>query len=266
MWWTRAHPLHMLRTMEDVGPVAARGSRRSILAGTSSVVVHAGIFVVAITFAGARGDHEPRRTQLTPIEVVEPPPPPPVAPPSAPAAGTQLASAAGASAGTLGRHGHGAPRSVSHAPAASDPLADVVVSYEAPASDVGNEAGTTGQGIGAGLLGEGTGAGGGGFGIGNVPPAPSLARPPRPRANYRHWDFRAAPAFAGGLVRVELTIAPDGNVRDVRLVKGVDSYVDRHAVEHARDFKFYPALNDAGQPTWGRHGWEFVIGADGEMQ
>jgi protein TonB len=252
---------------EDVGSVATRRSRRWVMAGTVSMVVHAGLVVVAVVFTSGRVARAPQHPLVTPIEVIEPPPPPPPPPTPAAGTGTQLASLAGANAGTLGRHGHGAPRSMSRAPAASDPMADVVVSYDAQTSDdAGSGAGTTGRGIGAGLLGDGAGAGGGGFGLGNVPPAPSLARPPRPKASYRHWDFRAAPVFAGGLIRIELTIAPDGSVREVRLLKGVDSYVDRHAVERARDFRFYPALNDAGQPTWGRHGWEFVIGADGSIQ
>jgi TonB family protein len=257
----------MLPEMEEVGSVATRGSRRWVVSGTVSTVVHAGLVVAAVLFASERGART-RQPVLTPIEFVEAPPPPPPPPPAAPVGtGTQVASLAGANAGTLGRHGRGAPRSMSRAPAAADPLADVVVSYDAPtSSEAGNEDGTVGHGIGSGLMGDGAGGGGGGFGLGNVPPAPSLAHPPRPKGNYRHWDFRAAPAFAGGLIRVELTIAPDGGVREVRLLKGVDSYVDRHAVERARGFQFYPALNDAGQPTWGRHGWEFVIGADGEMQ
>jgi TonB family protein len=252
--------------MEEVGPAAR--SRRPLLAGGVSLAVHAGLVVGAVALASGGVSRETRPASLTPIEVVEvPPPAPPPPPPNPGSTGTQVASLTSGSAGTLGRHGHGAPRSVSRAPAAADPLADVVVSYDAQTSDdAGHEDGTVGLGIGAGLIGDGAGAGGGSFGLGNVPPAPSLARPPRPRSNYRHWDFRAAPVFAGGLIRIELTIAPDGSVRDARLLKGVDSYVDRHAVAHARGFRFYPALNDAGQPTWGRHGWEFVIGVDGEMQ
>src|SRR5205823_6559045 len=127
----------------------------------------------------------------------------------------------------------------------------------------GNELGTTGAGIGAGLLGEGAGSGDGAgqFGLGNlaVPPAPSLARPPRPKSDYRNGDFRAGRQFAGAVVRLELSIDPRGSVRNVRLLQGVDDAIDQHAIELAKRFEFHPALDDAGQPTWGRHRWEFVL-------
>ncbi len=234
-----------------------------MLAGFASVAAHGGVLLLVLTLAGARVARQPALVELTPIQVVEPPPPEP--PPASPGHGTQLRPIASTNAGTLGRRGHDAPpRSQTHAPAAVDPLADVVVSYETPTGLApGNEAGATGAGIGAGLFGDGTGhgAGGGAFGVGAVPPvpAPSLARPPRPRTDYHKWDFRAAPAFAGATVRVELSIDPGGSVRQVRVLKGVDDYVDRRAADVARRFEFYPALNDAGQPTWGLHRWEFVI-------
>ena len=131
--------------------------------------------------------------------------------------------------------------------------------YDAPeAADPGNRDGDTGPGLGSGLLGEGVG--GNAFGVGTVPPPPpSQARPPRAKEDYSQWDFHAAHMFRGAIVRLELTIDPVGSVRDVRVLKGVDDQIDVRAIDLARRFEFFPALDDDGRPTWGRHGWEFVI-------
>jgi hypothetical protein len=48
-------------------------------------------------------------------------------------------------------------------------------------------------------------------------------------------------------------------VRNVRIAKGVDDYIDQEAVALASRFEFYPALDDDGRPIASRHGWEFVI-------
>jgi TonB family protein len=146
---------------------------------------------------------------------------------------------------------------VTRAPA--DPYANLVMHYDAPpATDPGNRDGDTGAGLGSGLLGEGVG--GNDFGVGTVPPPPvSRARPPHPKDDYSQWDFHAASMFRGAIVRLELTVDPAGSVRDVRILKGVDDQIDLRATELARRFQFFPALDDDGRPTWGRHGWEFVI-------
>jgi TonB family protein len=65
--------------------------------------------------------------------------------------------------------------------------------------------------------------------------------------------------FRGAIIRLELTIDPAGNVRDIHIVKGVDDQIDARAADVARRFAFFPALDDDGTPIWGRHGWEFVI-------
>lgn len=240
-------------------------SRRPRLAAFASLAIHGGALVIVAIVAGGRVS-PPHEVELTPIQVVEAPPPPPP-PPSPPGDGTQVQSAANASTGTLGRHGHEAPvRSHSRAPAVADPYADLVVSYETPSGpDPGNEAGTTGAGIGTGLLGTGTGSdtGTGQFGLANIalppPPAPSLARPPRPKQDYRSWNPRADRRFIGATIRVELRIDAEGEVRQVRILQGVDTTIDYRAAALAKRFEFYPALDDRGRATWGIHNWDFVI-------
>jgi periplasmic protein TonB len=230
--------------------VELRASRRRTFAGAVSIAVHSALLAV-VALVGVHAVREAPSIALTPIQVVEPPPPPPPAPPP-----PQLQPAIAPAPGTLGRRGREPPRSVTRAPA--DPFADLVVHTEAPpATDPGNRDGDTGPGLGSGLLGEGVG--GSDFGVGTVPPAPSRARPPRAREDYSKWDFHAARMFRGAIVRLELTIDPAGNVRDIHIVKGVDDQIDLRAAELARRFAFFPALDDDGKPTWGRHGWEFVI-------
>jgi TonB family protein len=247
-------------------PVAGGVERRSMLAGAVSLGAHGLALLVIFVVAGRHIAATPRLVELLPIEITEAPPPPPPSPPPGP--GGQQRGTTNTSDGTLGRHGHDAPPpSKSRAPVKADPFADAVMSYETSTGpDPGNEAGTTGLGFGAGLAGAGNGGGDGftQFGLGDVPPAPpppaaSRARPPRPKYTYDNWDFRAQGRFAGAIVQVELTVDPSGNVRDVSVLRSVDNDFDHHAIDLARQFKFYPALDEDGRPTWGRHRWEFVI-------
>ena len=239
-------------------------SSRRLLPGALSLAIHGGLTVHAVVLVSHGGGEPP--VALTPIEMIEVAPPPPPPPPPEP--GTQTLSTANASTGTLGRRGRDAPqRSQTRAPVAADPYADLVVSYDRPTGpDPGAETGTTGGGVGAGLHGDGAGSGDGTgqFGIGNlaVPPPPkSLARPPRPRGNYDAWYPAADRRFVGGSVLVELVIDARGRVRQVTLLRGVDSAINNDAVELARQFEFYPALDEAGQPTTAHYRWEFVLQA-----
>jgi hypothetical protein len=198
---------------------------------------------MVIDVPGAPAPHTVELTPIQVVQVVEPPPerpaPPPVQPVAAP------------SPGTLGRRGSTAPRSATRAPA--DPYSDLVVHYDAPASEQpGSQAGATGLGIGAGPTGDG---------IGDIqlPSAPTRARPPRPTRDYSRWSFRAAGVFRGAIVRLELAIDAGGAVRGVRIVKGVDDHIDREATTMASRFEFHPALDDDGRPVASRHAWEFVI-------
>ena len=220
---------------------AGRVPRRRLVAGLVSIGAH-GVLLLVVTVLHGPVASPPRTVELTPIQVVEPPPPP--EPP-------RVLPVAAPSPGTLGRRGRDAPRSATRAPA--DPYADLVVHYDAPTSEEpGNEAGAVGLGIGSGVTGNG---------IGDVqlPSTPTRSRPPRPRRDYSQWGFRAASVFRGAIVRLELTIDAQGAVRNVRIAKGVDDYIDQEAVALASRFEFYPALDDDGRPIASRHGWEFVI-------
>lgn len=64
------------------------------------------------------------------------------------------------------------------------------------------------------------------------------------------------------IVLVELSINPGGNVSQVRVLESVEPAIDNHAMDLARRFAFYPALDPAAHPTPGLHRWEFVIVAD----
>src|SRR6185436_16036192 len=204
-------------------------------AGLVSVGAHV-VLLLAITILPGPAAPPPPTVELTPILVVAPPLPPKPPPPAPP----QMQPVVAPSPGTLGRRGRDAPRSATRAPA--DPFADLVVHYDAPTSEEpGNEAGTTGLGIGAGPTGNG---------IGDIqlPSTPTRARPPRPKRDYSRWGFRAASVFRGAIVRLELTIDAQGAVRGVRIVKGVDDYIDQEATALASRFEFYPALDDEGRP------------------
>jgi TonB family protein len=260
-----------VREVHGLAPIAGRARRRSVISGCVSLGIHGALLVLIVLLAGVRAVIAPPAIELSWIEVVAPPPAPPPPPPATGQA-APAPSPVKASAGTLGRRGHDVPqRSQTRAPAIADPYADLAVSYEPPTGpDPGNTAGTTGLGLGAGLLGDGSGEGGGG-GFGNLglpppppppPPARSLARPPRPKLDYHTWDFRASRRFAGQIVLVELAIDAGGSVGQVRVLKSVDPAIDHHAMDLARRFSFYPALDPAGHPTGGLHRWEFVIVAD----
>jgi hypothetical protein len=215
-------------------------------AGAASIVAHGVVLVlvVMVIVPDAPARHSVELTPIQVVQLVEPTPPPPAAPP--------LLQPIGApSPGTLGRRSNSAPRSATRAPA--DPYSDLIVHYDAPASEApGNRAGATGLGIGAGPTGDG---------IGDIqlPATPTRARPARPKHDYSRWGFRAAPVFRGAIVRLELAIDATGAVRGVRIVKGVDDHIDREATTMASRFEFHPALDDDGRSVASRHGWEFVI-------
>lgn len=59
--------------------------------------------------------------------------------------------------------------------------------------------------------------------------------------------------------RAELSIDTRGRVQDVRITEHVNPWIDSQAITLARTFRFYPALNDAGEPIPGTYVWTFVI-------
>ena len=244
--------------------MAARISRRSMFVASMSLALHGGVVAVLLVIAGVRAI--PPVIELTPIEVFDPKPPPPQPPPGPSGPGTQPGAGHTAKTGTFGRRGHDAPtHSHSRAPVAQDPLADLTVSYDQPTGpDPGTLNGTTGSGTGTGLTGIGTGDGDGygrfGDGAGTLSiPLPSLARPPRPRHDYRESIIRGSHKFGGDTLRLDLSIDRRGVVRQVSVAKGLDDLLDLRAIELARTFEFYPALDRDGEPTSGTFQWVFVI-------
>jgi TonB family protein len=238
-------------------------SRRGLTAIGLSLVINGGLIAAALLLHH-RAEPAPTAPSLTDIEVVEP-----AAAPAPPSAAGQRHGAADTNAGTHGRRGHDAPlRSQNRAPAVADPYADLAMSYETPGPDPGSTTtDSTGGAHGGGLFGDGTGSGlgaGDGLGAGNgLPPAPvpSLARPPRPKHEYRDWDYRAPIEYAGRSILIELSLDPRGSVRGARILQGVEDKLDKAAVATASRYEFYPALNSVGSPIAAVYRWEFQLEA-----
>jgi TonB family protein len=240
-------------------------SRRSMFAGSLSLTFHGGLVIVAIVLAGLRAAHPPA-IELIPIDII-PLETPAVVPPPAPSGpGTIAGHGHTALSGTRGRRGQDLPkRSQTKAPPVNDPYADVVMGYDAPDSaHPGNPNGMTGSGLGTGLFGNGTGNGTG-FGLGGdgpgVPAPPtSHARPPRPKHDYYlHQALTTSRKFGGTTVVLKLVIDAKGKVESISVLNSVDPTIDREAIAAARDFEFYPALRDDGEPRAGTFRWDFLI-------
>jgi hypothetical protein len=246
-----------------------------MLAGCVSLVLHGGLLVLALALLGVRVVRAPRPVGLTSIEVVAPrlasplassPVPghaPPVARPVVPVV----------NAGTHGRRGGDTVRrSQSRGPAAPGSLADLKVSYEDPANFTSNNPAETAIGRGRDARQSGIGAGAGRSLDDHLatmqipgPSLVSLARPPRPRFDYRDLRLRTSVRrFAGQTIKVVLVIDAEGRVRDVKLLHGVDDRLDQRTIELAGSFVFEPAWDDAGAPVPGSSRWDFLIVAEEE--
>jgi outer membrane biosynthesis protein TonB len=264
-----------------------RSGRRRAGVAAASLAIHGVLLWLVLTISQTAVVEEPR-SALPPIdiEVVVRPPPAAPEPPTAVAAvsrpgasGTPVRTRSMERAGLRGQHGH-ATLSPTPAPPVVDPFADLEVRYDTgdpsaphPGSGTGNENLGPGPGPGNAARGDGRGLGiaaalgPGGGGALRVPPAPpvlpSLARPPRAKHDYRRWSFRAPRELGDSKILLELSIDAHGEVADVRVLSGVGGRVDQRAMDVARRFEFYPALDSAGRPTAGIHHWEFVI--EGEI-
>lgn len=255
-------------TMADPDTARLR-SRRSTLAGSTSLALHAGLVALALLFAGARVVDVPRQIALTMVEVVAPAPRP--AEPEPPVAAVAVAPSPVVPAARPSR-AVPAPR---RAATATEAL-DLQVSYDDPSNFAGRPTDAPDDDHGA--------AGGidGGHGIGAdsrrqlqdslagvvipVPPAVSLARPPRPRHNYHQLRLHSVRRFAGMTVKLRLSIDAHGRVSDVELVEGVDGQLDRRIVDLARRFEFEPALDAEGAPVPGMSKWDIQIIDDDKGQ
>jgi hypothetical protein len=90
----------------------------------------------------------------------------------------------------------------------------------------------------------------------------SRARPPRPKFDYTSLRLHGASRFAGRTIKVLLVIDTSGQVREVRLLEGVDRDLDRRTITLVHNFEFHPALNDDGVPTRGSQRWDIQIVED----
>lgn len=236
--------------------------RHAMLAGGTSLALH-GALLMLLLLVGLHAQ-APDVVLLPPIELQAPELVPISSVPGPSGEGTLAGAGNTPKAGAIGRRGHDAPkRSFTKAPAVADPYADVVIGYDAPdTADPGSAAGAligTGLGISIEGTGIGNGAGFGHFGDGPGMPAPSAARPPRPKHAYTHEKLKAVRTYAGQRVVVGLIIDPQGRVRKVGILHGVTADIDRQAIALARTFEFQPALRDDGQPRWGSYRWDFII-------
>lgn len=246
--------------------------RASLLA----LALHGAVLWLASAVLGARpaapAAATARASAEISVEIVEPIR---AAPAVAPSPGPHTPSAPGAAGvrarGQRTREGGG--RSGMRAPATGDPWAELQIRYDAPTEpapdDPAGDSGTglgaarNGSGLGAVLAGIGLGAGGGALRAGGVeppPPPPSHATRSRPRHDYSHAWFQGARGLWGMTARAELSIDTRGRVQDVRITEHINPWIDSQAIDLARKFVFYPALNDAGEPIADTYVWTFVIG------
>jgi hypothetical protein len=241
-------------------PVELSPRRRRVRAAVGSFAAHTGLAVLLVMLRPP--PTPPAAPALIEIEVVPAPAvaPAPAAPP--PTSGGSAVPGRTAAAATAGRRG----RAVQVRPSEpADPLADLSIRYEAPP---GAGTGARGGGPGAALYGNGTGNdlggpfGAGGGGLLKAPPVPkraSLARPPRPRHDYAHWEYRWPTEYGDARVLVELDLDAGGGVTAVRVVRGFDRKLDQLATARARTFEFWPALDDDGVAIASLYRWEFVL-------
>jgi hypothetical protein len=258
-----------------------RRARRRAVVILASLAIHGALLVLALAIPSSTvAEEPPPSATVSVIDIDVPSPREPLPPqrqllaavsrPGTP--GTAVRAHDTQAAGLRGRRGRSATPLVT-APPAADPFSELSIKYDGvDLHDPRPGGGTADEGIGpgAGQLGPGRGLGlDGPLGLGTggslrVPPVPpSQARPPRPKYPYHRWPFRAPSELGGSKLLLELSIDARGEVTAVRLLHGVDRRVDGRAIETARRFEFYPALDDAGRPTAGLHRWEFVL--EGEV-
>lgn len=247
--------------MPEPRPFASAG-RRSLAASWGSLALHGGAVALAVVLVRNR-PRPPRRAALTEIEVVDalrvpgPPVPQQIAPAS-PAA-EPLATA-------HSRRGRDLPQRAPARPASARTLlAQVDVSYDdrgnfaEHASDVPSDGDHDLRN--AALATGGDRPAQDGLATLQMPgtASASLARPPRPKHDYRSLQMHAVRQFAGQTIRVLLSIDNRGEVRRVDLLHGVESRVDARTIALVRQFEFEPALDEVGAPIPGYARWDILI-------
>jgi protein TonB len=131
-------------------------------------------------------------------------------------------------------------------PADTDNRAGVMSAPPAPVESAGpGTGGGAGTGTGTGL-GEGNGSGigpgtGGGTGGGPYRPGNGITPPSLLREVKPDYTEDARRRGVAGDVVLEIVVRYDGSVGNVRLVQGLDSGLDRRAIDAVRAWKFAPA-------------------------
>ena len=243
------------------------GQRDSVVPTTASIVIHAGILVIAGWWISSPAAHvPPEPPREVDIELAPPPPPPPILPPGTAAGATHDPDRKPAPSG---RRGHQRQSAVlpSHA---VNPYGELTISVDQLGPDSANGLGETG--LGDGLDGDGLGGNGAGNGRRPTrpaplpdtpppppPPPPVLARPPRAKYDYSEAVIHGSRAYAGKKIRLVLAIDDHGVVRSTHLVESVELHFDLHAINKAMKFEFEPALDTSGAPVASTFPWTFVV-------
>jgi hypothetical protein len=239
-------------------------------AGAVSIAFHGGLLSLVIVVAGKHVAPSPPPA-LIPVEIVVPAAPPPLPQPAPPPPHAAPARRPAASAtANAGAHARREPiqRSPSSEPASVKALADLKISYNDPTNFADARTGTKADlASGAGRAGIGAGVDPRlASGLTNLeipqPAGPSLARPPRPKRDYRDLRILGASKFAGQTIKIQLSIDVHGRVRTVQLLHGVERDLDRKTIALVHDFEYNPALDDDGTPIPGTSRWDFQIVAD----
>jgi hypothetical protein len=259
-------------------------SRRSRLPAAASLALHGAALLLLLVLGGKRNAPSPRRSTLTPIEVVDATRPARSAAASPPAAHTPPAgqpSGSRLAAGVQGRR-EPAPRAQPTAPPAVQSLASVRIRHEEPNSFAdrrpARQAGAS-DGIAASVASSGLAGPGDQLadGIGNLtipeppaaeppaaepPAAVSHARGPRIKGDHDRSRIVGASRFAGQTLKLRLSIDEHGRVRGVQVLQGVDPELDRRTALMVRAFEYEPALDEAGVAIASTQRWEFQIVED----
>jgi hypothetical protein len=239
-----------------------------MLAGSASLGLHGAIALVAMSLIGKRVASPPAPANLIAlVEVVDAVPGPPTAPPK----GT---SPVAPPTFTVKKVSRAARPQIQRAqpspPASPDSVADLKIGYDDPSNfaakgtrRVESAGDAPRRGIGAGILNQS----GGSVATMNIPQPQvvSRARPPRPKFDYSKLQIPGASKFAGRMIKVVLTVGPDGRVREAQLLQGVDRELDRRTMTLTANFEFEPALDDDGVAVRGRMTCEIMIVEDEDL-
>lgn len=79
-------------------------------------------------------------------------------------------------------------------------------------------------------------------------PAGGVMPPKIVHQTFPQYTDRARKRKIQGVVTLSLIVTPEGSVRDLKVTKSLDQYLDKQALECVSNWKFQPATKD-GQPV-----------------